>query len=228
MSKAEIPGGYILQPRKFDMSEAARMPPVTREVWLYILRYVNHSDNGEFKRGQNFMTIKQIQEALSWFVGFRKMEYSKTQVAKSLRRLREGSMIATTKATRGFVVTVCNYDYYQDTKNYEGYNEGITKVSRRKRGDHTINKNVKNDNNKEITTYPDWLDVNLFSAFEQMRNKIKKPITSQLAYSRLFNSLDRIIKKGYTQEEVVGEAVEKNWLTFYEPKNKPKTSLENF
>ena len=45
-----IKGGYILQPRIIDSSGASKLPPCAREVWLYILRNVSHSNNGKFKR----------------------------------------------------------------------------------------------------------------------------------------------------------------------------------
>jgi len=107
------------------------MPPATRELWFYILRKVNHRDNGKLKRGQGFFNITDVIEDLSWFVGFRKMTYSKDMLVKALRRLREGGMIASMKTSRGIIITVCKYDIYQDPKNYEDTNEGFTKASRR-------------------------------------------------------------------------------------------------
>ena len=77
-----IKGGYILQPRSFDRSAAAKMPPCAREVWLYLLRNVNHKDNGQFKRGQGFFVMSEIMEALSWSVGYPKMTYSKPKLRR--------------------------------------------------------------------------------------------------------------------------------------------------
>jgi len=51
------------------------------------------------------------------------------------------------KATRGVIITVLKYDYYQDPKNYEGNDEETTKGSRRKSGGSTKNKNDKNVKN---------------------------------------------------------------------------------
>ena len=140
-----IKGGYILQPRSFDGSNASRLPPCTREVWLYVLRNVNYADTDKFKRGHGFFVIAEIREALCWHVGYRKMTYSKTQVAKALRRLCEENMMDTTKTTRGLIVTIRNYDIYQDPKNYEGHTEETTKDLRRSSGGDTIQKKVKKD-----------------------------------------------------------------------------------
>lgn len=155
-----IPGGYILQPRKFDESESSNFPPCTREVWLYLLRNVNHKDNGKLSRGVGFFSISGIRDVLCWYVGFCKKTYSKDQVVKALRRLRDSTMIATTKTTRGLIVTICNYDFYQDPKNYEDTNDGTTKAPRRRYGSTTINKNVRMEEGKK-TTYGELANVTL-------------------------------------------------------------------
>ena len=148
----KIAGGYILQPRCFDMSAAAHFPPCTRELWFYLLRTVNHADNGKFKRGSGLYGLEEIQEALSWSVGYRIERYSKPQLTKALRRLREESMIATAKATRGVFVTVLNYDKYQDPAMYEGNGEGNAKATRRQREGIYVKQEerMKNEEVKEL------------------------------------------------------------------------------
>lgn len=143
-----IGGGYILQPRSWDSSKAAHFPPVVREVWHYLLRQVNHNDNELNKRGERYFSLDEIQKSLSWSVGYRVMKYSKPQLTKALRRLREENMIATPKATHGVHITVINYDYYQTPENYEGNGEGNAKATRRK-SKGNANKNEKNERMKE-------------------------------------------------------------------------------
>lgn len=146
-----IRGGYILQPRKFCDSSVAKMPPATREVWLYLLRKVNYCDNPRsgLKRGTGFFTYQQIMDDLCWYAGYRKITYTKNDIAKSLRRLRESSTIDTTKETRGVIVTVCNYEFYQEPKNYEGHTESITKAPRKVRSASTIQEEGYKNKKKE-------------------------------------------------------------------------------
>ena len=143
-----IAGGYVLLARQLDSSDIIHEPPVVRELWLYVLRKVAHKSQTKYdvncSRGEGFFRLDDIQEDLCWFVGYRKMKYSKPQLTKSLRRLRERNMIATTKATRGVFVKVLNYDYFQDPGNYEGNGEGNAKETRRQQSRITKNKNVKN------------------------------------------------------------------------------------
>jgi len=153
-----IEGGYILQPRKFCESSVSGMPPVTREVWLYLLRKVNYYDNSRtnIKRGSGFFTYSDIINDLCWYAGYRKITYKKNDIAKSLRRLRESTAIATTKETRGIIVTICNFELYQDPKNYESTNESTTKAPRKHQSENSIhkeeyNKNKKNKKNKTLS-----------------------------------------------------------------------------
>jgi hypothetical protein len=143
-----IQGGYILTARKVDESEISHTAPCVREVWSWLLRQCNHKPNGNIKRGQCIRTLNDISDGLHWFVGYRKMTYSKTQCEHALEFLRKKQMITTTKTTRGLIITVCNYDTYQNPKNYEDNSESNKKTTRRQQQGDTINKNDKNDKNE--------------------------------------------------------------------------------
>jgi len=224
-----IKGGYILQPRSFDKSEASHLPPVTRELWFYILRNVNHSKRLGFERGQGFFSLGHIQEALCWYSGFRKNTYSKPQLTKSLRRLCERNMVATTKATRGIVITVCNYDEYQTASNYEGNGEGTTEETRRKSKGHTINKNDEECKNEEepkpIVVKHDVEEVvNLLNSTTGSKYRATTKATSSIITAR--------INEGFTVDDLKTVIIKKSkeWLgtdmaqylrpsTLFAPKN---------
>lgn len=118
-----IIGGYILQPRKIDESAISKSPPHVREIWLYILRNANHSDKKvsgiTIKRGELFTSYSEIINDLSWFVGFRKESYKPHHCETAMKTMMKAAMITARKTTRGMIITICNYDYYQDPKNYE-------------------------------------------------------------------------------------------------------------
>jgi hypothetical protein len=147
-----IKGGYILLSRKLDSSEVMKFPPATRELWLYILRKVNHCDYKNIKRGENLFQYKKIQDDLCWYAGYRKITYTKSEVAKSIRRLHEAGMIATAKETRGVMIKVLQYDLYQDPKSYERNNESNSNGLRKQRSGSTIYKNVYKNEYKNVNT----------------------------------------------------------------------------
>lgn len=219
-----IKGGYILQPRSFDGSSASHFPPCTREVWFFLLRNVNHADNGKFKRGSGFFALEDIQNALSWSVGCRVERYPKYQLVKAIRRLREGNMVATTKATRGVFITVLNYDRYQDPKQYEGNDEGNTKATRRQHEGTHLKQECKNERMKEVKIKsivtkpagfdrPDFISEQLWADFIDNR-KFKKLQNSPAALKVICKKLREAVDKGFSIEECVGEYISSNWQRF--------------
>lgn len=146
-----IKGGYYIKARQIKDSEIAHCAPVVREVWDYLIRECNYAESRAhgLKRGQMFRSLQDISDALHWFVGYRKMSYTKTQCEKAMKTLTKMGMVTTTKTTRGLIITVCNYDTYQDPKNYEDDTEDFTKAARRREGDDTINKKNKNKEERE-------------------------------------------------------------------------------
>jgi len=155
-----IKGGYYLKARCIRESAIAHSAPCVRELWDYLLREANHRDvkyNGfTIKRGQLFRSYRQIRDDLSWHVGYRKERYSENQMKKGMKHLAKELMITTTKKPRGVLITISNYDYFQNPENYEGTNEGTTEgTTKEPRGNQRgtpINKNEKNEKNeKEIS-----------------------------------------------------------------------------
>jgi hypothetical protein len=162
MAEPLIPGGYILLSRKLIESEIWRKPPLYLKVWIFLLSEAQHSNYKNLKRGQVWTTYEKIIEGCSWYVGARKERPKKDQIYKILTFLRnpdervhesdtKATAITTTKATRGILITIENYDYYQTSSNYESDTESdierATKELRKRESGDTINNNGNNDNN---------------------------------------------------------------------------------
>jgi len=155
MTKPLIPGGYILLSRNLLESDIWSKPPLYLKVWVYLLSKAQHQDYKNLKRGQLRTSIPEIQEAMSYMVGYRKQKPSRKQVWSALEwlrnthldsnyeirvngtvnRTRGEPMIVTTKGTHGIVINIVNYGVYQEPKNYEGNNE----LMRRTRTEHERN-----------------------------------------------------------------------------------------
>ena len=78
-------------------------------------------------------------------VGWRKEAYSKSDCETAMKWLKKHTMITTTKTTRGLIVTILNYDIYQNPKNYENHTNDYTVTTVEPQTRHTINKNDKNE-----------------------------------------------------------------------------------
>jgi len=151
-----IPGGYYIKAKKIQTSVIAHAPPHVREIWDWLIQQANFKDiryNGFIvKRGQLFRTYKEIREGLHWMVGYRKMMYNENHTKKAMKFLREARMIDTTKELGGVLITILNYDYYQETKNYErtkGRTNERTNEEPMKNHPLPDNKNKENKENKE-------------------------------------------------------------------------------
>lgn len=192
MRGEQIAGGYYLKARKIQQSDISTCSPAVREIWDWLLMNANHknSRDGRIKRGQLFRTYEDIREGLKWYVGYRKERYSEDVTKKAMKALRRHGMITTTKAPGGVLITICNYDFYQNPKNYEGTNEGTNegtaKAPSRHQGGTTYKnkneKNVKNEKKKPVVvSVPETLNTTDFlttwETFQQHRKQIKKPMT---------------------------------------------------
>lgn len=153
-----IPGGYYLKARCIQDSEIAHAAPVVREIWDYLIKEANHAPNDKLglSRGSTVRRIADIQDALHWFVGYRKEVYSNDQCEKAMKWLAKAGMIEYTKTARGLRITVCKYDTYQDPKNYEDGEVTATKAGRRRQCSGTINKNDKNVKDSTPQSAPEW------------------------------------------------------------------------
>lgn len=151
-NKDKIPKGYYLKARVIQESDIAHAPPHVREIWDLILCNANHKDRkcGDtvIRRGQWLTSYKRIREMLHWKVGYRKCAYSKNDCETATRWLTKHTMVHTQKTTRGFIITVCNYDRYQTPANYETDTDSYTR--------HTMNiqsVDTTNKNEKELNKY---------------------------------------------------------------------------
>lgn len=160
---AMIPGGYLLLARKVIESQIWAKPPLYLKVWLYLLSRAQYREYRGLGRGQLWTSIPEIRENCSWWIGYRKVTPSKTQVFNVLEWLRNcceqidenntyKTVITTTKGTQGMLVTILDYGFYQEPQNYENnadYNgEELAGATRPERQADNINKERKEINKK--------------------------------------------------------------------------------
>jgi hypothetical protein len=122
-----IHGGCILLARKLLKSGIMEKPPLYLKLFIWMLLQASYSDHGGLKRGQFFTSLKKMQKAMAYKIGYRKMIPTIKEIRGVTKFLTKGHMMVTTKVTHGMIITILNYDFYQNLKNYEGHNEGQTK-----------------------------------------------------------------------------------------------------
>lgn len=137
---ARIPGGYYIKARQARDSEIAHAPPVVREVWDYLLSQAMFRDGRHLKRGEVLTSFREMSDALSWRIGWRREQYSKCNIETAMNWLRKRAMIQTRRTTRGFIITVCKYEFYQTPSNYETDSETDTEPTRNRPTPATVEK----------------------------------------------------------------------------------------
>lgn len=154
MTGKKIKGGFYLKARQIKDSAIHKAPPYVREIWDYLLREANHRDTKymgyEIKRGQLFRTYREIRDDLSWKVGYRVERYNENHMKMGMRYLTRQLMITVTKQPRGNIITILNYDYFQNPENYETTNEETTRQPTRQPMPNQCVPSINNNNNNII------------------------------------------------------------------------------
>jgi hypothetical protein len=139
----KIEGGFYLKAKCIQNADIAHAPPHVREIWDWLLLKAMFKDGDVLKKGQVLTSYDEIRQGLSWNVGWRKMTYSKWDCEKAMKMLTKLEMITTKKTTKGMVITICKYSYYQDIINYESHTESHRKATGKPQTTDTIEKEVK-------------------------------------------------------------------------------------
>lgn len=116
--------------RRIVDSEIWEKPAAWLKVWLHIKLKVNWKDKGHIKKGQGFFNWQVEKSALR---GVTRHQWEKATIW-----LRMSGMIATQKASRGIIITVLNYERYQDQDLYNSGTESEGKAEQKRNRSGTI------------------------------------------------------------------------------------------
>ena len=214
-----------------------------RSAWVDLLLTANHSDkkilfNGELitvKRGQILTSVRKLSAKWKWSVN---------KVYRFLKLLESDEMLQKESDKDRTLLTIINYSIFQcceyTNENSNGNTNGNTNEYTRETPTETPTntptehkqeckeyKNVKNVKNekKEIkgqaVYYPnDELLNNAFKEFLTMRNKIKKPLATKQALTRMMNKIEKL--SGGDNDlaiKILNQSTDHCWQDVYELKS---------
>lgn len=110
--------GCILLARNMLDSDLMKQSPLVIKLWVWLLLRALWKDGNKLKRGQLVTTIHEMREVMSHYSGWRKTTPSPDQIRSAYGVLKDTARITVMRTTRGVVITICNYDAYQDINNY--------------------------------------------------------------------------------------------------------------
>lgn len=219
---------FVWRDRPFNMGAA----------WIDLILMANHEEkkmplDGHLfiiKRGQTFTSVRSLADRWGW---------SKVKVSRFLTLLEEDEMVKLERSKNGTLLTLVNYDNFQDCrddkKTPSGHQTDTKRtISGRNNNDNNEN-NENNDNN--ITPLPpskgertqryfpnDELLEKTFSDFREMRKKIKAPMTDR-AIELMVNKINK--HDPDVAVKMLEQSIVRGWKDIYELKDDKGTSKDS-
>lgn len=129
--------------------------------------------------------------------------------------------VGTSEFSQKLIQEVADYRQKQSEAGKRGANKRYSNPKTTPKRPHSNPKGLPSDpianssNNKPIKPiYPDWLPLDLWEAFKEMRVKIKKPMTAKAEELRL-KDLENLMGQGYDTQKILERTIKKCWQDFY-------------
>jgi hypothetical protein len=232
----QIPGGFILLARMALASDFMDKPPLWAKLWFWMLMKASFRENKKLQRGQFFSNVNEMREAMSYHVGYRVVRPTAKEIRRPYEGFMKGEMIGSTKVKDGVVITILNYEKYQDPKNYEGRNRGRgEKYTNGQTGANLlIGKNGKNDKKEEYNPpkdppenpdpkdlkpekydpkkhpIPSYIKPELWDAFMDVRVD-QKASQNKPAIKTLITLIEKFKKQGSDPNEMISNSIVNSW-----------------
>ena len=225
---------FIWQDKPYDKARA----------WIDLLLIAMHHDKKMLiddevvmiQRGSFMTSIVKLSDRWGW---------SRNKVSRYLDMLESEHMLNTKRTPKGTLITIVKYDDYQlsdmscestNESAYESTNETSnesTDVTTDESADESQNKNIKNNKNVknekndkkerkgQAVYYPnDELLNNAFKEFLTMRNKIKKPLATKQALTRMMNKIEKLSRGDNDLAiKILNQSTDHCWQDVYELKS---------
>lgn len=159
----------------------------------------NHEDNkillGQelilVKKGSRITSIRKLKEKWKW---------SNTKVTTFLKMLKDDGMIDYKSDTKKTLITIINYDNYQDTEKKKRHKNATETPRKRHESIQTIiNNNDNNYNNKDIVEIVDYLNKVCNTKYLPSSKKTQSLINARLNESFTVDDFKMVVDKKYKE-----------------------------
>lgn len=260
-------GFYILD-RDFWTDDTFEDEPFTeREAWHWLIAHASYEPRRmrvgsriiQIGRGQVAVSLRSLAETFGWSVG---------KLRNYTRILIDAEKISTECNTQLTIITLCNYDKFQNRaknpstrEDHEKHTKSTRAVPPYKEKERERNKRNKNSSlrseqkgadaplsdydlfisvdvpepdptleqppaasaphkpAKPVFSPPDWVPLEPWQAFLEMRKAQKAPPTER-AKELLVRKLDAFRSQGHDPTSVLEQSTVNAWKDLYEPKEK--------
>ena len=192
------------------------------QAWIDLLMLANYEDTklpykGEVitcERGTVNLSISTLGTRWGW---------SRDKTRHFLKLLESDDMVTVKATTHRTTITIENYTFYNDiptTNDTTSRQQADNKPTTSRRQADTTNKDNKSKTNKtsKQNIYIDVVPEELreaYTEFASMREKKKKPISSEQTVTRLLNRLDKLADTTEKKIAILHQSTDNNWTDVY-------------
>jgi hypothetical protein len=181
----------------------ADKPFARGQAWLDILLNTSYEKSSFWVRGIE-VAVLPGQCAMSTHTMAKRWGWSRKKVTSFLKHLEKELQIEPQKSNVTTLITITKWEEYQQKEPQKAHQKN------RKGTTEEPIKEVK----KERTQTPGWIDSETWQAFEEMRKKLKAPMTEK-AKTLAFNKLDKFRSEGHDVNEIINDSIMNGWKSFY-------------
>jgi predicted transcriptional regulator len=222
--------------RKLFLSEIWKMPPVYLRVWLWILGDVQWKIY-EAKTatqfviyvlpGQKITSLNDIANGVSWDEWGKEKVPNRKTISTVLEWLQNRGQINAESNNRHTFISVVKWDTYQ-AQLQDKVTEKVTPNGHPmdSRTDSRTDTNKKDYKGRKVKTEsktlcvspPEWMPLEAWNSFVNMRESIKKSLSDDGA-KIAFNKLEKWKEDGHDIEEILNNSTMNKWQGLFGPKS---------
>lgn len=196
------------------------------QLWTWCLMKATHKETSvlvgkqvvNLSPGQFVFGRKKAAEALN---------STEKKIRNSMDALETMGNVCRERANKFSIITIRNWELYQDLDGYEGPTKGQQRASERANKGPTKGHKQEQQEQQEqkiktkASEVPEWVPMDLFEAFKKMRREKKKPL-GDLAARLAISKLDKMRTEGHDIRAVMEQTIYHCWSGFFPVKEETR------
>lgn len=214
-------GFFVIWRRLFEHPLWLQSNATQKVILITLIAMANHEEKKWFWKGKE-ITCKAGQFVTSLESIAKKAgdDVSTKQVRTMLEKLEKYNFLANESSSKGRLITIEKYSYWQYEASKEGKQEGKQWASngqaegKQRATNNNITIKQYNNINNILGAVPEPLR-DVFKDFMQMREDMGKPIKSEATVKGVLAELEKISKRPEKQVRIIEQSIARGWLRFY-------------
>lgn len=216
--------GWYLMHRGWQKNAMFKKEPFTeREAWEWLVSEATYETKTvSFKGNPIKLTRGQLSHSIRYMAD--EWKWSKSKIESYLNKLKKWDAIRTDNRTGQNIITICNYDEYQDMKD-----ENRTQTGREIGQPSDNHRTINNEDNQDkeikikdipseypkksktrVAEKPQDVSAEIWADYKTLRNAKRAPVTETV----IAQNRREAEKAGWTLESALSECCARGWQGF--------------